>query len=122
MSEQKKQYPNLNGISTGIKKGELLTLVTQGDNGRLIDKPSLYRVVFFDHDGVPSEYIATILLTYFGCGELEAWELADKIHRNGRIEIGEYTKDVAETKLYQVMTQGKEHQLHFNLDIEPIET
>jgi ATP-dependent Clp protease adaptor protein ClpS len=63
-----------------------------------IQKPKKFKVIFFNDDYTPFEFVEAILQEVYKKNESEAQALAYKVHQNGKAIIAIYPKEIAETK------------------------
>ena len=61
-------------------------------------KPIRYKVLLFNDDYTPMEFVVAILEQIFGKGPSEATQIMLAVHRGGVGVAGVYVLDVAETK------------------------
>lgn len=75
----------------------------------LLKEPSLFKVVMHNDDFTPMDFVVHVLQLFFGT-ELElATRIMQEIHTVGKAVCGIYSKDVAETKVDQVMEYARKH-------------
>lgn len=77
---------------------------------RKVKKPDLYKVLLLNDDFTPMEFVVYVLQKFFGKGAEEAARLMLDVHQNGVGICGVYTREVAETKVTQVMDFSKENE------------
>jgi len=65
-------------------------------------RPPRFKVVLFNDDYTPMEFVVSILERIFGKGPSEATQIMLAIHNSGLGIAGVYVLDVAETKVAQV--------------------
>ena len=73
-----------------------------GKEEEKLSPPSMYTVVILNDDYTPMDFVVEILISNFCIPQQEAYNMMLSIHNNGRAVYGSYTKDVAETKAYQI--------------------
>lgn len=66
------------------------------------DIPNLYRVYLINDDYTTMDFVVHILMTIFGKSKIEATKIMLHVHRHGKGLAGIYTKEIAETKVYEV--------------------
>jgi ATP-dependent Clp protease adaptor protein ClpS len=78
-----------------------------------IKEPSLYRVLMHNDDFTPMEFVVAVLEMFFHLERGIATKIMYEVHMKGHAICGVYTKDVAETKVGQVMEYARrcEHPL-----------
>jgi ATP-dependent Clp protease adaptor protein ClpS len=69
---------------------------------RKVVRPTRYKVLLFNDDYTPMEFVVTILEQIFGKGPTEATQIMLAVHRGGVGVGGVYVLDVAETKVAAV--------------------
>jgi ATP-dependent Clp protease adaptor protein ClpS len=70
---------------------------------QLIKPPSLYKVVLFNDDFTPMEFVVGVLENFFNHTRQTAMLLMLKVHHEGRAICGIFTKDIAATKVEMVL-------------------
>ena len=81
--------------------------------------PRRYKVIFHNDDYTTQEFVTRVLISFFHKSEAEATHIMLKVHRTGSGVAGVYTRDVAETKVAQVMDYAKEHGMPLLVTAEP---
>ena len=82
-------------------------------------KPSMYKVLMLNDDFTPMEFVVHVLERFFSKGREEATRIMLHVHRRGVGVCGVYTREVAETKVRQVMEFSREHQHPLQCTMEP---
>ena len=67
-----------------------------------VARPPRYKVLLYNDDYTPMEFVVTILEQLFGKGPTEATQIMLAIHNSGLGVGGVYVLDVAETKVVAV--------------------
>lgn len=96
------------------REGELVT-----ERKRKVDKPRRYKVLFHNDDYTTMEFVVLVLMRFFHKSETEATHIMLSVHHKGHGVAGLYTKDVAETKVAEVMDFAKESGMPLKLTAEP---
>ena len=73
-------------------------------------KPSMYKVLLFNDDYTPMEFVVYVLERFFSMSREEATRVMLHVHQRGVGVCGIFTYEVAETKVTQVMDFAKQHQ------------
>lgn len=60
--------------------------------------PKQYKVVMYNDDFTPMDFVVEILMGIFGKQEAEAVTLMYQIHQEGSAIVGTYTYDIAKTR------------------------
>jgi ATP-dependent Clp protease adaptor protein ClpS len=83
-------------------------LATAASKPRLA-KPPLYKVLIFNDDYTPMDFVVVILVEFFRMPAEKATQIMLKIHTEGKAVCGVYSRDVAETKAQQVNDFSREN-------------
>ena len=73
-----------------------------------VKPPSMYKVVLMNDDYTPMEFVVMIVQEYFNKDRETATQIMLKVHREGRGICGVYTRDIASTKVEQVVTHARQ--------------
>ena len=73
-------------------------------------KPREYQVVMLNDDYTPMEFVVDVLMRFFGRDHKESTRIMLQIHHAGRAVCGVFPKDVAETKVMQVISWARKHE------------
>jgi ATP-dependent Clp protease adaptor protein ClpS len=65
--------------------------------------PKLYSVVLYNDDFTPMEFVVAVLMRVFNKSEDEAEAIMLDIHNKNKAKIGLYTRDIATTKVNQIL-------------------
>ena len=69
---------------------------------RKVARPPKYKVLLYNDDYTPMEFVVAILENLFGKGPTEATQIMLAIHRTGLGIAGVYVQEIAETKVAAV--------------------
>jgi len=72
--------------------------------------PPLYRVLLLNDDFTPMEFVIEVLENFFYMGREQATLIMLKVHNEGAGICGLFPRDVAETKVKQVLDFARSHQ------------
>lgn len=75
-----------------------------------LKRPPLYRVLLVNDDFTPMEFVVEILQGVFSMERTSATRVMLEVHTKGKGICGEYTFEIAETKVAQVMTISQQQQ------------
>jgi len=75
-----------------------------------LKKPPLYRVVLLNDDYTPMEFVVQVLQKIFSMDRTSATRVMLEVHTKGKGICGEYTFEIAETKVAQVTGLANQHQ------------
>jgi ATP-dependent Clp protease adaptor protein ClpS len=81
--------------------------------------PRRYKVIFHNDDYTTMEYVIEVLQRFFHRNETEALHIMLTVHRKGRAVAGVYSRDVAETKIVEVMHDARDRGHPLLLTTEP---
>ncbi len=81
--------------------------------------PRRYKVVFHNDDYTTRDYVVMALMTFFQKNESEAVHLMLSIHHRGSATVAVYTRDIAETKVAEVMKDARESGMPLLVTAEP---
>ena len=80
--------------------------------------PKRYKVLFHNDDYTTMEFVIEVLRKHFHKNETEALHIMLTVHRKGSAIAGIYPRDVAETKVAEVMRHAREHGMPLLLTTE----
>jgi ATP-dependent Clp protease adaptor protein ClpS len=92
---------------------------TKNETGDRTDEPPMYKVVFYNDDFTPKEFVVGILVHLFHKSVAEATELMWRVHKGNRGVAGIYPREVAETKVAAVTTLARENGFPLKFTLEP---
>jgi ATP-dependent Clp protease adaptor protein ClpS len=72
--------------------------------------PPMFKVVLLNDDYTPMDFVVAVLQTIFFMDRDQATQIMLKVHREGMGVCGVYPRDVAATKVEQVVSFAKQHQ------------
>lgn len=75
-----------------------------------VKPPSMWQVVMYNDDYTPMEFVIYVLENFFGQSPERATQIMLKVHTEGRGICGLFPRDVAQSKVDQVMDFAKKHQ------------
>ena len=76
-----------------------------------VEPPKMYQVVLLNDDFTPMEFVVLVLQEFFNKDRETATQIMLKIHVEGRGICGVFSRDVANTKVDQVL-QAAQHNGH----------
>jgi ATP-dependent Clp protease adaptor protein ClpS len=86
-----------------------------------IAPPPMYQVVMLNDDFTPMEFVILVLQEFFSKDKEQATQIMLKIHLDGRGICGVYSRDVAATKVEQVLQAAQQAGHPLQAVSEPIE-
>jgi len=72
--------------------------------------PPMVRVVLLNDDFTPMNFVVVVLQKFFGMTSEAATSIMFMVHKQGRAVCGTYPRDIAATKVEQVLSFAKTHQ------------
>ena len=72
--------------------------------------PRKYKVILLNDDYTPMEFVVQILATFFGLNDEKATQIMLMVHTKGKGICGEFSYQIAETKVEQVNDYSRQHQ------------
>ena len=72
--------------------------------------PPLYTVLLLNDDFTPMDFVVLVLQKFFSKNREQATQIMLKVHMEGRGVCGIYPRDVAATKVEQVLSFARESQ------------
>ncbi len=75
-----------------------------------VKRPSMYKILMINDNYTPMEFVIHVLEGFFNKERSEATEIMLQVHQQGVGICGIFTREVAETKVQQVVDFAREHQ------------
>lgn len=72
--------------------------------------PPLYQVLLLNDDFTPMDFVVHVLQSIFRMNHERAMRIMLEVHSDGRGICGIYTRDIAASKVEQVINLAREHQ------------
>ena len=107
-----------------MSKKELATIDSEGETGLAIKertkvkRPSLYKVILLNDDYTPMDFVIDVLEKVFRRNHTESTEIMLEIHNKGKGVCGTYPKEIAETKMSQVIDKARNANFPLRCTIE----
>lgn len=86
-----------------------------------LKKPPMYKVVIFNDDYTPMEFVVELLEFFFSMNREAATRIMLKVHTEGKAVCGIYVHDIADTKAAQVNQYARDNQHPLLCETEPAE-
>lgn len=83
-----------------------------------IREPRQYKVVMYNDDFTPMDFVVDILITIFHKEEPEAMALMLRVHEKGSAAVGTYSFDIANTKVSKATELARQSGYPFRLRTE----
>jgi len=90
-----------------IKKQEESVLETSVTR---VKPPPLFKVMLLNDDFTPMDFVVAVIEKYFGKDREQATRIMLKVHREGVGVCGVFPRDIAATKVEQVIAYARQHQ------------
>lgn len=94
-------------IRMAIKKQAEAVLEAEGTR---VKPPPLYKVMLLNDDFTPMDFVVLVLQKFFSMDREQATRIMLKVHREGVGVCGIFPKDIAATKVEQVVAYARQHQ------------
>jgi ATP-dependent Clp protease adaptor protein ClpS len=72
--------------------------------------PPMFKVMLLNDDYTPMDFVVIVIQQFFSHSREKATQIMLKVHREGAGVCGVYPRDVAATKVDQVMAYAHQHQ------------
>ena len=86
-----------------------------------VQPPQMHQVVMLNDDFTPMEFVVLVIQEFFGKDREAATQIMLKIHLDGKGVCGVYSRDVAATKVDQVMGAARDAGHPLQCVSEPVE-
>ena len=116
MSRAIKIPGNTNPLIPGI--GDTALLEKQAEK---LKAPAMFKVMLLNDDYTPMEFVVMVIQEFFSKDREAATQIMLKIHLDGKGVCGVYSRDVAATKVDQVLDAAKQAGHPLQCVSEPIE-
>lgn len=84
-----------------------------------LKRPPLYRVVLLNDDYTTMEFVVQVLKAIFHHSEEKAAQIMMHVHQKGAGVCGVYTREIAESKVEQVVQFAQQNQHPLQCTMEP---
>ncbi len=75
-----------------------------------VKPPPMYKVMLLNDDFTPMDFVIVVLQKFFSKDREQATRIMLKVHKEGMGVCGTYPKDLAATKVEQVVAFARQHQ------------
>ncbi|NBR27266.1 MAG: ATP-dependent Clp protease adapter ClpS [Betaproteobacteria bacterium] len=72
--------------------------------------PPMFKVMLLNDDYTPMDFVVIVIQQFFSHSREKATQIMLKVHREGAGVCGVFPRDVAATKVDQVMAFARQHQ------------
>lgn len=88
------------------------------ENRVILEPPGRWKVVFFNDDSTPMEYVIEVLMSIFGHNADSANEITMTIHASGRGVAGVYVYEIAEQKASETLADSRSRGYSLQVELE----
>lgn len=107
-------------MSTEILDRPLTHTDNSTDTSSKMEAPRKFINVLHNDDFTTMEFVMLVLQSIFGHTEEKAATLMLDVHHKGKAVVGEYIRDIAETKAIQVVEYAKASDYPLLCTVEPL--
>jgi len=75
-----------------------------------LKRPPMYKVVLINDDYTPMDFVVHVLESFFNMNREKATRVMLQVHSRGKGVCGVFTRDIAETKVFQVNEYSRANQ------------
>jgi ATP-dependent Clp protease adaptor protein ClpS len=75
-----------------------------------VKPPPLFKVMLLNDDFTPMDFVVTVIQKFFAMDREQATRVMLKVHREGVGVCGVFPRDIAATKVEQVIAYARQHQ------------
>ena len=75
-----------------------------------VGPPRMYKVLLLNDDFTPMDFVVGVLQKFFAMDRERATRVMLQVHTEGRGECGVFPKDIAATKVEQVIAHARQYQ------------
>ncbi len=92
--------------------------VLKRDTLTKVKEPKMYKIIFYNDDITPMDFVVEILIKFFNKTVLEATEKMMEVHKSGSSVIAIYTYDIAYTKKIQCDQVIQQYKYPLKISVE----
>ena len=81
--------------------------------------PRKYKVIILNDDFTTFDFVVEVLCKFFHKSPIEAEQITNQVHHDGKGLAGVYSRDVAETKMHQANHYARTHGHPLTTKVEP---
>ncbi|MBD7912749.1 MULTISPECIES: ATP-dependent Clp protease adaptor ClpS [Clostridium] len=85
-----------------------------------VREPKKYKVVMYNDDFTPMEFVVYILINIFKKSEEEAVQIMMSVHKGGKAVVGIYSYDIAKTKADIAISLSRQEGYPFRIKVEEV--
>ena len=80
--------------------------------------PKKYKVIYHNDDYTPMEFVTWSLIEFFNKSEIDAQSITLEVHKLGAAVAGIFNFQIAEQKIWEVLTSAKENEFPLQVTCE----
>lgn len=119
MATKKPNIPALPTVTPDVPDGGGTVVLER--RAQKTQPPQLFQVAMLNDDFTPMEFVVMVIQEFFSKDREAATQIMLKIHLDGKGVCGVYSRDVAATKVDQVLDAAKQSGHPLQCISEPIE-
>jgi ATP-dependent Clp protease adaptor protein ClpS len=85
-----------------------------------VKEPEEFRVILLNDHFTTMEFVVEVLMRIFHKSEADAQQIMLDVHHKGKGVVGQYSWDIAQTKVQQVHSLAQEHEFPLRCIVEPV--
>ena len=93
-------------------------LLEKQTNKQAVKPPAMWNVIFVNDDFTTFEFVQVVMMAIFNKSTEQAYILTKSVHESGKAVVGQYSKDIAETKRDMAIEFAKEEGHPLNILLE----
>lgn len=93
------------------------SLASEKTKGKL-KEPKRYKVVMYNDDFTPMDFVVYILVNIFRKGQEDAVNIMMTVHKEGSAVVGIYSYDIAKTRVKKADNLARKERYPFKIKIE----
>jgi ATP-dependent Clp protease adaptor protein ClpS len=87
----------------------------------VLKRPPMYKVIVFNDDYTPMEFVVELLELFFNMNREAATRIMLKVHTEGKAICGVYIHDIADTKAAQINQYARDNEHPLLCETEPVD-
>lgn len=121
MASQKPRNPTAPRERNRSARGDDSGVVVMERRPQRVKPPRLYQVLMLNDDFTPMEFVVVVIQEFFGKDRETATQIMLKIHLDGKGVCGVYSRDVAQSKVEQVLDAARQAGHPLQCVCEPVD-
>ena len=121
MASQNPRNPNPPPARNRPARGDEGGAVVMERRPQRVKPPRLYQVLMLNDDFTPMEFVVVVIQEFFGKDRETATQIMLKIHLDGKGVCGVYPRDIAQSKVEQVLDAARQAGHPLQCVCEPVD-